>query len=245
MHGHLCPDSCQGLGAAGAGAPSPGAGGPTVGGSRDRQVEQPGLSLERPVLGRCLAGLGLDLPAPVLAQEPLLTGSLAQALAQVTPPATEGCSGILQGQAPCEGWSLRSGLGPHQRTPESSSRPRQDWEREGRRGPSTQDREVGQYPGPLYNPGGPWAPLWCPHTCVWGKARPACISWQVTGCPPGPLRVPHLCPPSTFPQPSPMNSPSPSQPHPGRQVFWTLLAFSALARGVPSGPGSYRHGVGW
>lgn len=58
MRGHLCPDSCQGLGAAGAGAPSPGAGGPTVGGSRDRQVEQPGLSLERPVPAGVWQGWG-------------------------------------------------------------------------------------------------------------------------------------------------------------------------------------------
>ena len=114
------------------------------------------------------------------------------------------------------------GLVSPQRTPESSSRPRQRWDRGRQR-----SRDVGSVQG------GCGQLLWCLQTCAPGKTRLARANWQVPGCPPGPLWPPPV--PSPHIPPVPGELPFPISAPPGRP--WTLLPFPALVLGVPWGTG--------
>lgn len=96
LQGHLCPGLCQRPGPLGLLALEQVAA--QQGGGQAGGASPTWLVVERPVPGRCPAGLGSGLPALCAAWQPLQAGSSAQALSQVTPAAVEACSGNLQGQ---------------------------------------------------------------------------------------------------------------------------------------------------
>lgn len=108
---HLCPGQCQGRAAA-----RPGSRWPRRGG-RTGRWSQPGLSPERPVLGRCPAGwAGPRALCPAWQPSVQEAGPGAR---PVPPVAAEAVPGTSRDRAPCEEGSSRAGSGSRPRRPPS------------------------------------------------------------------------------------------------------------------------------